>query len=167
MEITTITVTTEPDFELAKELMREYVANIGVDLTFQDFENECNNVAMRYAKPDGAFVIAYHNDHPIGCFGIQKIDSRTCELKRMYLRQEVRGHGLGEKLLSKAIQTAAGLNYQLMRLDTLPSMTSAIRLYQKLGFKEIEPYRFNPIEGSKFMEIDLTQKALLTDGSFT
>ncbi len=158
MQITTTTATSEPDFELAKNLMREYAATIGVDLTFQDFENECNNVAIRYAKPDGAFVIAHHNDHPIGCFGIQKIDSRTCELKRMYLRREVRGQGLGEKLLTTAIQTAAALNYQFMRLDTLPSMTSAIRLYQKLGFKEIEPYRFNPIEGSKFMEIDLTQK---------
>lgn len=157
MEITTTTATTETEFELAKKLMREYVANIGVDLTFQDFENECDNVSMRYAKPDGAFVIANHNDHPIGCFGIQKIDSRTCELKRMYLRKEVRGHGLDEKLLTVAIETAAGLNYQFMRLDTLPSMTSAIRLYQRLGFKEIEPYRFNPIEGSKFMEIDLTR----------
>ncbi len=156
MEITTNVANSELDFEVAKKLMREYAADIGVDLAFQDFENECNNMATQYANPEGAFVIAYHNDHPIGCFGIRKIDNSTCELKRMYLRQEVRRQGLGERLLTIAIQTAAGLEYQLMRLDTLPSMTSAIRLYKKLGFKEIEPYRFNPIEGSKFMEIDLT-----------
>ncbi|MBX2896441.1 MAG: GNAT family N-acetyltransferase [Cyclobacteriaceae bacterium] len=158
MEITITTATSEQDFELAKKLMKEYAADIGVDLSFQDFETELKNVATRYTEPDGTFVIAYHNNQPVGCFGIRKMDSRTCELKRMYLRREARGNGWGEKLLKAAIDKAAALNYQCMRLDTLPSMTSAIRLYQKVGFKEIEPYRFNPIAGSKFMEIDVTLK---------
>lgn len=144
------------DFELAKKLMEAYAADIGVDLAFQDFENELKHISALYAYPDGVFVIAYYDDNPEGCFGIRKIDGDTCELKRMYLSKGVRGKGLGEKLLKKAIVMARELNYQNMRLDTLPSMNSAIYLYQKLGFREIEPYRFNPIAGSKFMEIRLT-----------
>jgi GNAT superfamily N-acetyltransferase len=143
------------DFELAKKLMKAYATDIGVDLTFQDFESELRNVSTLYANPDGAFIIAFHNSDPVGCFGIKKIDSEICELKRMYLSRDARGLGLGEKLLKEAIQIAAKLNYKKMRLDTLPTMTSAIHLYQKVGFKEIHPYRFNPISGSKFMEIEL------------
>lgn len=155
MDFNTRQAVSKNDFELAKKLMKAYATDIGVDLTFQDFENELKNVSTLYANPEGAFIIAYHNSNPVGCFGIKKIDSEICELKRMYLSRDVRGLGLGEKLLREAIQIAAGLNYKKMRLDTLPTMNSAIRLYQKIGFKEIHPYRFNPIAGSKFMEIAL------------
>jgi ribosomal protein S18 acetylase RimI-like enzyme len=104
-------------------------------------------------------VLAFFDHSLIGCFGIRKIDDKTCELKRMYLSKEVRGRGLGEKLLLKALEIARLSGYQHMRLDTLPTMQSAIGLYQKLGFREIEPYRFNPIAGSKFLEVDLLENA--------
>ncbi len=155
MNIQTVQATTKEDFELAKKLMKAYATDIGVDLTFQDFESELEQVSTLYANPEGAFIIAYHNGNPVGCFGIRKIDSEICELKRMYLSKDVRGLGLGEKLLKEAIRMAVILKYDRMRLDTLPSMNSAIHLYQKLGFKEIQPYRFNPIAGSKFMELKL------------
>lgn len=158
MNIQTVQATTKVDFELAKKLMKAYATDIGVDLTFQDFESELEKVSTLYANPEGAFIIAYHNSKPVGCFGIRKIDSEICELKRMYLGRDVRGLGLGEKLLREAIQIATKLNYKKMRLDTLPSMNSAIHLYQKLGFKEIQPYRFNPIAGSKFMELELPRQ---------
>ena len=158
MNIQTVLATTKEDFELAKKLMKAYATDIGVDLTFQDFESELEKVSTLYANPEGAFVIAYHNSKPVGCFGIRKIDSEICELKRMYLSKDVRGQGLGEKLLKEAIRMAVILKYDRMRLDTLPSMNSAIHLYQKLGFKEIQPYRFNPIAGSKFMELELPRQ---------
>ncbi|MHA7129313.1 GNAT family N-acetyltransferase [Algoriphagus namhaensis] len=154
----TVQATTKEDFELAKKLMKAYATDIGVDLTFQDFESELENASTLYANPEGAFIIAYHDNNPVGCFGIRKIDSKTCELKRMYLKKGSRGLRHGEKLLNEAIHVASILKYKRMRLDTLPSMNAAIHLYQKLGFKEIQPYRFNPIEGSKFMELELHLK---------
>lgn len=158
MDFITKQAVSKDDFELAKRLMKDYMTDIGVDLTFQDFESELKNVSKLYANPEGAFIIAYHNSNPVGCFGIRKIDSEICELKRMYLGQDVRGLGLGEKLLKEALHIASRLRYKRMRLDTLPSMNSAIHLYKKLGFKEMQPYRFNPIPRSKFMEIELNVK---------
>ncbi|MHA7129295.1 GNAT family N-acetyltransferase [Algoriphagus namhaensis] len=158
MDFNTRQAISKEDFDLAKKLMKDYATDIGVDLTFQDFESELKNVSTLYANPEGAFIIAYLNSSPVGCFGIKKIDGEICELKRMYLSKDVRGLGLGEKLLREAIQIAARLNYNKMRLDTLPSMNSAIHLYQKLGFKEIHHYRFNPIAGSKFLELKLHQQ---------
>jgi ribosomal protein S18 acetylase RimI-like enzyme len=158
MDFNTRQAISKEDFELAKKLMKAYATDIGVDLTFQDFESELEMVSTLYANPEGAFIIAYHNNNPVGCFGIKKIDGEICELKRMYLSEAVRGLGFGKKLLREAIQIAAKLNYKKMRLDTLPSMNSAIHLYQNLGFKEIHPYRFNPIAGSKFMELKLHQQ---------
>jgi ribosomal protein S18 acetylase RimI-like enzyme len=149
----------EEDFDLARKLLLAYSADIGVDLGFQDFEKELEELSTLYAKPNGAFVLAFFDHSLIGCFGIRKIDDKTCELKRMYLSKELRGRGLGEKLLLKALEIARLSGYQHMRLDTLPSMQSAFGLYQKLGFREIEPYRFNPIAGSKFLEVDHLENA--------
>jgi predicted lactoylglutathione lyase/ribosomal protein S18 acetylase RimI-like enzyme len=155
INLLTAQAATKEDFELAKKLMKAYAADIGVDLAFQDFDSELKNVSMLYANPEGAFFIAYQNNKPVGCFGIKRVDGEICELKRMYLKKGSRGLGLGEKLVKEAIHIASMLKYERMRLDTLPSMHAAIHLYQKLGFKEIQPYRFNPIEGSKFMEVEL------------
>ncbi len=163
MSLITIHANREEDFELARKLLLAYSADIGVDLGFQDFEKELEALSTLYAKPNGAFVLAFFDHSLIGCFGIRKIENKTCELKRMYLSKEVRGRGLGEKLLLKALEIARSFGYRHMRLDTLPSMQSAIGLYQKLGFKEIAPYRFNPIAGSKFLEIDLLELANPTE----
>jgi putative acetyltransferase len=149
---------TEGDFELGKNLMLAYQKDIGVDLAFQDFDNEVRNVSSVYSAPSGAFFIAFQDNTPIGCFGIRSIDGSICELKRMFLTKENRKKGLGEVLLKKAIAVAIDLKFGKMRLDTLPSMNSAFHLYQKLHFTEIEPYRHNPISGSKFLELELPTK---------
>lgn len=163
MGLLTLQANREEDFDLARKLLLAYSADIGVDLGFQDFDKELEELSTLYAKPNGAFVLAFFDQSLIGCFGIRKIEEDICELKRMYLSKEVRGRGLGEKLLLKALEIARSFGYRHMRLDTLPLMQSAIGLYQKLGFKEIAPYRFNPIAGSKFLEIDLLEVANPTE----
>ena len=140
---------------MAVDLFREYAGQIDTDLSFQNFEEELANIEHQYSKPWGTLYLIYQEEKPAGCFAIRKFESTICELKRMYLREEVRGSGLGKQMLLQSIETAKSMQYQKMRLDTLPTMKPAIELYQKMGFYEIDPYRFNPITGSRFFEIDL------------
>jgi len=156
--ITLKACTSNQDYQIARTLFREYASQIGVDLKFQNFHTEIKHMHTQYAKPKGALIIAYNGiSTPVGCFGIRTIDDQICELKRMYLKQDMRGKGYGKILLIKSKQLALELGYTKMRLDTLPTMNSAIRLYQKNGFYEIELYRFNPIQGAKYMEVILTE----------
>ncbi len=143
------------DFQLAVELFKEYADQIDTDLSFQKFEEEMENIEHQYSKPWGVLYLILQKEKPVGCFAIRKFESTICELKRMYLREKVRGSGMGKTMLLHAIESAKSMQYQKMRLDTLPTMKPAIELYQKVGFYEIDPYRFNPIAGSKFFEIDL------------
>lgn len=146
---------TDKEYQTAAKLFKEYAVHIGVDLGFQNFDKEVENIENQYSRPNGAIFIAYNDKTPLGCFGIRKLEDAVCELKRMYLRKEARGHGTGKKLLKKSIELGKELGYEKMRLDTLPTMQSAIGLYEKAGFYEIEPYRFNPIKGAKYFEIKL------------
>lgn len=149
-----IEAVSDEDYKIAIQLFEEYAAQIGVDLSFQNFEQELLHLEKQYAKPHGGIYIAFDKERqPIGCFGIRAFEASICELKRMYLKKEYRGLGIGKKLLIQSIQVARAMDYQSMRLDTLPSMQSAINLYKKMGFYEIDPYRFNPIEGTKYLEI--------------
>lgn len=148
----------DKEYKIAIKLFKEYASQIGVDLSFQHFDKEILEIEKQYSKPNGQIIIAYDNaENPIGCFGIRKFADSICELKRMYLKKEVRGKGIGKKLLVKAIRSGKELNYKTMRLDTLPTMKSAIKLYKKIGFYEIDAYRFNPIEGTKYFEIQLKE----------
>ncbi|QHT65564.1 GNAT family N-acetyltransferase [Rhodocytophaga rosea] len=151
-------VQTENEYLVAADLFKEYASQLGVDLSFQNFNKEIENISQEYARPYGALFIAYTDDKiPMGCFGIRKLENSICELKRMYLRTEARGLGLGRQLLRKAINVGKELGYAKMRLDTLPTMLSAIHLYTNEGFYEIAPYRFNPITGTKYMEVNLIE----------
>lgn len=143
------------DYAIAINLFQAYAAQLEVDLSFQNFAQEIKDIESQYAQPNGAIYIAYDKDIAIGCFGVRAFEPSICELKRMYLKDTYRGQGIGRLLLEKSIGVGAALNYKKMRLDTLPSMQSAIKLYQKLGFYEIEPYRFNPIKGTKYFELKL------------
>ena len=148
----------EKEYKIATKLFREYALQIGIDLSFQKFENEILEIEKQYSRPNGQLIIAYDKaENPIGCFGVRKFADSICELKRMYLRKDVRGKGNGKKLLVKAVEVGKELNYKKMRLDTLPTMKSAIELYKKMGFHEINPYRVNPIEGAKYFEIQLDE----------
>lgn len=149
-------VRTSEEIKKAKELFREYADNIEIDLRFQNFEEELENLPGKYAPPDGELLLAISHGDAAGCAGIRKIDEEICELKRLYVRNEFRGKKIGKKLLTEILKTAIRIGYKSMRLDTMPNMEKAQQLYRSFGFKEIEPYVFNPIAGAKYMELDLT-----------
>jgi ribosomal protein S18 acetylase RimI-like enzyme len=136
------------DVEVVRALFREYADALGVDLSFQGFGEELA------ALPGGydALLVALPN---LGCVGVRRLDEGICEMKRLYVRPQGRGLGLGRALALAAIARARELGYVRMRLDTLPMMGAAQALYATLGFTDIDPYRHNPIEGSRFLELFL------------
>jgi len=151
-----IEATSSNDYKLAVQLFMEYASQIKIDLGFQNFSKEIEDLEAQYSKPKGIIFIAYNNENTsLGCFGIREFDKGICELKRMYLKEEARGLGIGKKMLHKAIEAGEVLGYKKMRLDTLSTMHTAIRLYKKAGFYEIPPYRFNPFDDAKYFEVEL------------
>jgi putative acetyltransferase len=138
-----------------KELFTEYAESLGFDLCFQDFDKELAELPGEYSFPDGCLLLALYETQIAGCVGLRKIAEGVCEMKRLYVRPEFRGKGIGKKLAIEIIEEASKIGYTHMRLDTVPSMKEAIALYRSLGFKEIEPYRYNPMEGAIFMELTL------------
>lgn len=146
------------EYEIAVDLFREYASHIGFDLSFQNFEDEICKIKNHYSRPSGQLIIVYDNrKNPVGCFGIRTWEDSICELKRMYLKKEARGKGVGKMMMTKALEIGRNLNFELMRLDTLPTMVKAIKLYRYMGFYEIEGYRFNPFKDAKYFEIRLKE----------
>jgi len=149
-----IAITTE-DFKSGKDMFLEYSKKLDFDLCFQNFEEELKDIDIQYAKPHGALILLKEENEYIGCVGIRKFAKGIAELKRMYVKEEQRGKGFGKLLLNKAVESAKSLNYEKVRLDTLQTMKEAISLYKKNGFKNIAPYRKNPIEGAEYLELTI------------
>ena len=143
--------------ELAQvgELFREYADGLGIDLDFQGFEQELASLPGDYQLPRGSLLLAREGAHGVGCVAIRPLDDETAELKRLYVRPSARTSGLGRALTEAAIAMAMSAGYRRIRLDSLPTMQRAIRLYQALGFRPIPPYRHNPVAGTVFLELDL------------
>ena len=141
--------------ETARGLFREYQEALGVDLSFQDFEMELRTLPGEYVSPHGRLLLALDDGVPAGCVAMRPLTSDTCEMKRLYVRPEYRAASLGRQLAERVIAEARSIGYQRMYLDTLPTMSGAQRLYERLGFKEIPPYRYNPIVGTRFLGLDL------------
>jgi GNAT superfamily N-acetyltransferase len=136
-------------------LFSEYADSLNIPLDFQNFDEELKSLPGDYAPPAGSLLLARSDHQFAGCVAMRPLDKNICEMKRLFVRPQWRGTKLGRILAESIIQRARDAGYQFMRLDTLPSMERARTLYASLGFYEIEPYRFNPITGTSFMEVKL------------
>ncbi len=139
----------------AGELFREYASSIGFDLSFQDFEKELTQLPGEYAPPMGCLLLAVYNDRIVGCVALRRLNKAICEMKRLYVRPKFRGNGIGRILALSIISETRRIGYKHMRLDTAPSLVEALSIYRSLGFREIEPYRYNPLQGARFMELTI------------
>ncbi len=139
----------------AKELFQEYAESLGFDLCFQNFDQELDDFPGQYFPPMGRLFLALSENQPIGCVGLRSFEKGICEMKRLYVRQDFRGKKAGRFLAEATIKASKVIRYEIMRLDTLPSMESANILYKSLGFRQIKPYRHNPIKGAIYMELSL------------
>jgi len=138
----------------ARELFQEYAQSLGVNLCFQNFEQELATLPGDYAPPHGRLLLAEYESTLAGCVALHEWEAGICEMKRLYLRPSFRGKGLGRVLAEAIITEARNIGYQRMRLDTIePIMKDAVEMYRKLGFREIAPYRPNPIAGAMYMEL--------------
>jgi putative acetyltransferase len=159
----------EAQIVLARELFLEYAKALSIDLCFQDFAHELRELPGKYASPAGCLLLAYYGDNHAsdrlaGCGALRPLSAEICEMKRLYVRPEFRGHGIGRALTLALITAAREIGYRAMRLDTLPEMREAHKLYEELGFQEIAPYCANPVEGVRYLELDLSG-SLLTDAA--
>jgi putative acetyltransferase len=143
------------DMNQVRELFREYAESLGFDLHFQYFKKEMAELPGDYTPPSGRLLLFIHDSKIAGCVALRSLGEGVCEMKRLYVRPEFRGKGIGKMLTLEIIKEARGIGYEFMRLDTVPAMQEAISLYRSLGFRDIEPYRYNPIEGAMFMELKL------------
>lgn len=144
------------DLAAVRALFQEYAASLETDLSFQDFDQELRGLPGGYQPPHGALLVADVAGEILGCIALRPLEPPAVgEIKRLYVRPAGRGQGLGLALARAVLEYARAAGYQRVRLDTLPSMSAALGLYQRLGFHEIEPYRHNPVPGARFLELEL------------
>jgi ribosomal protein S18 acetylase RimI-like enzyme len=144
----------------ARELFLEYAQSLGFSLCFQNFDQELATLPGDYTPPEGRLLLAEYEGQLAGCVALHKLSDhegdRICEMKRLYLRPQFRGKGLGRVLAGRIIAEARQIGYRHMRLDTVePVMKDAVAMYRRLGFREIAPYCANPIAGALYMELAL------------
>ena len=141
--------------ETCRELFVEYERSLGVSLCFQGFERELAKLPGDYSPPRGGLWLAEADGAVAGCVALRPFGARDSEMKRLYVRPSFRGLRVGRALAEHAIETARSLGYATLKLDTLPSMAEAQRLYADLGFAEVARYNDNPIEGARFLALRL------------
>ena len=154
--LTFVEANSAPQIAQARELFLEYAQSLGFSLCFQNFDQELADLPGDYAPPEGRLLLAEYAGQLAGCVALHKLDSAICEMKRLYLRPQFRGKGLGRLLAEKIIAEARRIGYEHMRLDTVgPVMKDAVAMYRRFGFKDIAPYRPNPNAGVLYLELQL------------
>ena len=141
-----------PLIPIARELFQEYSRELGIDLCFQGFAEELATLPGKYAPPRGGLLVVLEDDEPIACGALRELESELVELKRIYVRPDYRGHGLGLAITLGLMDKARATGYRRVRLDTLRRLEPAVKLYASLGFVEIEPYNFNPEPDIVYLE---------------
>ncbi len=139
------------DMTVVRELFGEYARSLGIDLSFQDFDREMATLPGDYDP----ILVAWWDEEAAGCVALHRMTGDISEMKRLYVRPQFRGKNIGRTLAEQIIEEAKLRGFHSMRLDTLPGMREAIPLYESLGFVDIPPYRFNPIAGTRFLELQL------------
>jgi putative acetyltransferase len=154
--LTMTQVESPAQIEQARELFLEYAKSLGFSLCFQSFDQELAGLPGDYAAPHGRLLLAEYRGQLAGCVALRPLETGICEMKRLYLRPQFRGKGLGRALAETVITEARVTGCRKMRLDTVePVMPNAVAMYRRLGFNEIEPYRANPNAGALYMELVL------------
>jgi len=143
------------ELETARVLFNEYAAETGLDLCFQGFPAELADLPGLYAPPRGRLLIAWSGADPVGCVALRPLGDDVCELKRMYVRPDFRGRGVGRRLTETILAEARSVGYGMMKLDTLPAMFAAVMLYENLGFVRCAAYYNTPLTDTIFMECRL------------
>ncbi len=147
---------TPAHWEAARTLIREYAAEIRLDLAFQAFEHEITHLPEVYAGPAGCLVLGMRDGAVLGCVAVRPRSPDVCEMKRLYVRPAYRRLGVGRKLAEEAVQFGWSAGYRAMCLDTIGTMAAALALYATLGFERIAPYYENPLAGAVFLGRELT-----------
>jgi putative acetyltransferase len=155
--LTIVSAETAEHINMARELIVEYAARLEFNLCFQGFDEEMRCLPGKYAPPSGRLFVALWDERPAGVIALRALpEPSLCEMKRLYVRPEFRGQGIGRVLAEKAIAEAAEIGYSRMRLDTIPGkMDRAIEMYRELGFAETVPYYNTPVSQTLFMELAL------------
>ena len=144
------------ELDTVRELFREYEKELDEDICFQSFEEELRDPLKKYGPPTGDLMLAYWEDEIAGCIALTKTKEHgTCEMKRLYVKPNLRKNKIGKMLVEDLIASARERSYKIMRLDTFLKLEAAIRLYEQFGFKNISPYYNNPLEGVVYMEKEL------------
>jgi len=150
-----VTAESSEQVDTIRELFLEYAKSLNFNLCFQGFDKELESLPGKYAAPDGRLLLALYDQKIAGCVALWKVSDQVCEMKRLWVRPEFRGKKIGRQLAEFVIEQAKLIGYSKMKLDTIDTMTEAIKLYVSLGFRSTSAYRYNPVEGAEYMELDL------------
>lgn len=146
---------TPADLPAVRALLRDYLAWVGLDLSFQDFEGEVRALPGDYAPPRGALLVAEVGADTVAMIALRPLADNVCEMKRLFVHPSARGLGIARALITRLMNEARTIGYREMRLDTLPAMSEAQAIYETFGFGDIEAYYETPIKGTRFMGVRL------------